>query len=77
MVVGVDKLFKIINWDDCIIVVLFGDGVGVVVMGLVFDDYGLFLFDLGLDGLGGKYLNLDENKKIYMNGCEVFCFVVC
>lgn len=35
--VGVEKFFKIIDWDDCNMVVLFGDGVGVVVMGFVLE----------------------------------------
>ncbi|EMV4560484.1 3-oxoacyl-ACP synthase III FabH, partial [Listeria monocytogenes] len=76
VVVGADKLSKITNWDDRTTAVLFGDGAGAVVMGPVSDDHGLLSFDLGSDGSGGKYLNLDENKKIYMNGREVFRFAV-
>ncbi|MBF2631773.1 3-oxoacyl-ACP synthase III FabH, partial [Listeria seeligeri] len=76
VVVGADKLSKITNWDDRATAVLFGDGAGAVVMGPVSDDHGLLSFDLGSDGSGGKYLNLDENKKIYMNGREVFRFAV-
>lgn len=52
-VVGVEKFLSIIDWEDCNIVVLFGDGVGVVVVGLVSDDRGIFLFELGVDGIGG------------------------
>ncbi|MBC1961345.1 ketoacyl-ACP synthase III [Listeria welshimeri] len=76
VVVGADKLSKITNWDDRATAVLFGDGAGAIVMGPVSDDHGLLSFDLGSDGSGGKYLNLDENKKIYMNGREVFRFAV-
>lgn len=74
---GVDKLFKIIDMIDCFIVVLFGDGVGVVVMGEVVEGCGIISYEMGLDGSGGKYLYLDrEIGKFKMNGREVFKFVV-
>lgn len=55
LVVGSDKLFKIVDWNDWNIVVLFGDGVGVVVMGVVLEGKGVLFFELGVDGSGGKY----------------------
>lgn len=76
LVVGADKLSKITNWEDRSTAVLFGDGAGAVVMGPVSDGRGLLSFDLGSDGSGGKYLNLDENKHLAMNGREVFRFAV-
>lgn len=76
LIVGADKLSKITNWDDRSTAVLFGDGAGAVVMGPVSDGRGLLSFDLGSDGSGGKYLNLDENKHLAMNGREVFRFAV-
>lgn len=76
LIVGADKLSKITNWEDRSTTVLFGDGAGAVVMGPVSDGRGLLSFDLGSDGSGGKYLNLDENKHLAMNGREVFRFAV-
>lgn len=76
LIVGADKLSKITNWEDRSTAVLFGDGAGAVVMGPVSDGRGLLSFDLGSDGSGGKYLNLDENKHLAMNGREVFRFAV-
>ncbi|AQY51859.1 3-oxoacyl-(acyl carrier protein) synthase III [Listeria weihenstephanensis FSL R9-0317] len=76
VIVGADKLSKITDWDDRSTAVLFGDGAGAVVMGPVSDGRGLLSFDLGSDGSGGKYLNLNEKRKLYMNGREVFRFAV-
>lgn len=76
LVIGADKLSKITNWEDRSTAVLFGDGAGAVVMGPVSEGRGLLSFDLGSDGSGGKYLNLDESKHLTMNGREVFRFAV-
>ncbi|WP_042349509.1 beta-ketoacyl-ACP synthase III [Bacillus massiliigorillae] len=76
LIVGVEKLSKITNWDDRNTAVLFGDGAGAVVMGPVSDGKGILSFELGADGTGGKYLYQDENDHIYMNGREVFKFAV-
>ncbi|WP_059173010.1 beta-ketoacyl-ACP synthase III [Bacillus sp. FJAT-27445] len=74
LVVGVEKLSKIVNWDDRNTAVLFGDGAGAVVLGPVSEDKGILSFELGADGTGGKHLYQDEN--IIMNGREVFKFAV-
>lgn len=74
LVVGVEKLSKIINWEDRGTAVLFGDGAGAVVMGQVSENRGILAFELGADGTGGKHLYQDE--YIIMNGREVFKFAV-
>lgn len=74
LVVGVEKLSKIVNWEDRNTAVLFGDGAGAVVLGPVSGDRGVLSFELGADGTGGKHLYQDE--AIIMNGREVFKFAV-
>ncbi|WP_078548117.1 beta-ketoacyl-ACP synthase III [Litchfieldia alkalitelluris] len=74
LVVGVEKLSKVTNWDDRNTAVLFGDGAGAVVMGPVSKGKGILAFELGADGTGGKHLYQDE--YIIMNGREVFKFAV-
>lgn len=76
LIVGVEKLSKVTNWEDRNTAVLFGDGAGAVVMGPVSDGKGVLSFELGADGTGAKYLYQDENDHIYMNGREVFKFAV-
>ena len=74
LVVGVEKLSKVTNWNDRNTAVLFGDGAGAVVMGPVSEGRGILSFELGADGSGGKYLFQEE--FIVMNGREVFKFAV-
>ncbi|MEK4148835.1 beta-ketoacyl-ACP synthase III [Robertmurraya sp. FSL W8-0741] len=74
LVVGVEKLSKIMDWDDRSTAVLFGDGAGAAVIGQVSENHGILAFELGADGTGGKYLYQDE--YIMMNGREVFKFAV-
>lgn len=74
LVVGVEKLSKIMDWNDRNTAVLFGDGAGAAVLGPVSDDKGILAFELGADGTGGKHLYQDE--YIIMNGREVFKFAV-
>ncbi|HEO8421116.1 Putative 3-oxoacyl-[acyl-carrier-protein] synthase III [Mycobacteroides abscessus subsp. abscessus] len=76
LVVGVEKLSKITNWEDRNTAVLFGDGAGAAVLGKVSEGRGILSFELGADGSGGKHLYLDEDDYIYMNGREVFKFAV-
>ncbi|WP_409294744.1 beta-ketoacyl-ACP synthase III [Peribacillus sp. SCS-26] len=75
LVIGVEKLSKITNWDDRNTAVLFGDGAGAVIMGPVDDGKGILSFELGSDGSGGKYLYQD-GLYLSMNGREVFKFAV-
>jgi 3-oxoacyl-[acyl-carrier-protein] synthase III len=74
LIVGVEKLSKVTDWEDRNTAVLFGDGAGAVVMGPVSDGKGILSFELGSDGSGGKYLYQDTH--IRMNGREVFKFAV-
>jgi len=74
LVVGVEKLSKITDWQDRNTAVLFGDGAGAAVIGPVSGNRGILSFELGADGAGGKHLYQDE--YIVMNGREVFKFAV-
>ena len=74
LVVGVEKLSKITNWEDRNTAVLFGDGAGAAVVGKVSEGRGILSFELGADGSGGKYLYQDDT--LVMNGREVFKFAV-
>ncbi|MBE1555060.1 beta-ketoacyl-ACP synthase III [Sporosarcina limicola] len=74
LVIGVEKLSKITNWEDRNTAVLFGDGAGAVVVSKVSEGRGILSFELGADGSGGKHLYQDE--KLVMNGREVFKFAV-
>ncbi|MCY7494660.1 beta-ketoacyl-ACP synthase III [Bacillus safensis] len=76
LVVGVEKLSRITDWDDRNTAVLFGDGAGAAVLGEVSEDKGILSFELGADGSGGKHLYLDEKDHTIMNGREVFKFAV-
>ncbi|KPL61427.1 beta-ketoacyl-ACP synthase III [Rossellomorea vietnamensis] len=74
LVVGVEKLSKITDWEDRNTAVLFGDAAGAAVLGAVPDGKGILAFELGSDGSGAKHLYQDE--KLIMNGREVFKFAV-
>ncbi|EMI13808.1 ketoacyl-ACP synthase III [Bacillus altitudinis] len=76
LVVGVEKLSRITDWDDRNTAVLFGDGAGAAVLGTVSEGKGILSFELGADGSGGKHLYLDEKDHTIMNGREVFKFAV-
>ncbi len=82
LVVGGDVLSKILDWSDRATVVLFGDGVGAVVLEHV-DQGGFLGFELGADGAGGPELFFpgsgsralgDDTSFLKMNGREVFKF---
>lgn len=75
LVVGVEKLSKITNYDDRNTAVLFGDGAGAAVIGKVSKGRGILSFELGADGSGGKHL-LQNGPHLEMNGREVFKFAV-
>jgi len=76
LVIGVEKLSKITNWEDRNTAVLFGDGAGAAVLGPVSEGRGILAFDLGAAGIGAKHLYEDKNGHIIMNGREVFKFAV-
>lgn len=74
LVIGVEKLSKILDWEDRNTAVLFGDGAAAAVLGPVSEGRGILSFELGADGVGAKHLYQDE--YILMNGREVFKFAV-
>lgn len=49
----------------------------MVIIGEVLEGRGIISYEMGFDGIGGKYLYLDKDiGKLKMNGWEVFKFVV-
>ncbi|MBM7601631.1 3-oxoacyl-[acyl-carrier-protein] synthase-3 [Virgibacillus halotolerans] len=76
LIVGSEKLSKIINWSDRNTCVLLGDGAGAAVMGNVSEGKGILSFELGSNGAGGKELYQNEMDHLVMNGREVFKFAV-
>ncbi|MEB2298438.1 ketoacyl-ACP synthase III [Lysinibacillus xylanilyticus] len=76
LVVGVEKLTKLLDWEDRNTAVLFGDGASAAIVGPVSEGRGILSFELGADGTGGKNLYLTQQDTIAMNGREVFKFAV-
>lgn len=76
LVVGVEKLSKVVDWEDRNTAVLFGDGASAAIVGPVSEGRGILSFELGADGTGGKNLYLTKQDTIAMNGREVFKFAV-
>lgn len=91
LIIGAETLSRIMNWKDRNTCVLFGDGAGAAVVGVVDDGYGVLGIDLGADGSGGKYLYqpaggsrkpaseetvANSEHTIHMNGQEVFKFAI-
>ena len=74
LIVGTEKLSKIVDWEDRNTAVLFGDGSGAALLGPVSDDKGILSFELGSDGRGGDHIRMEEH--LLMNGREVFKFAV-
>lgn len=91
LVVGAECLSKITDYTDRNTCILFGDGAGAAVLGVVPEGRGFKSFELGADGAGGELLRIAgggsrlpssleslEQKQhyIYMAGKEVFKFAV-
>lgn len=87
LVIGVETLSKIMNWEDRSTCVLFGDGAGAVVVKK--QEEGLYAFDQGSDGKKGVVLacknrpannpyvkNPFEPDYVHMDGQEVYKFAV-
>lgn len=90
LVIGVETLSRIVNWEDRNTCVLFGDGAGAIVMRSV-NSGGIIDFDLKSDGTKADYIELPAGlaampatketveKKlhtVHMKGNEVFKYVV-
>ncbi|QFT89702.1 3-oxoacyl-[acyl-carrier-protein] synthase 3 protein 1 [Bacillus sp. THAF10] len=76
LVVAVDKCSSLLNPMDKKTALIFSDGAAAVVVGRVPEDKGILGIHMQMDGSGGKYLHLDENKNIKMDGRAVFEFAV-
>ncbi|WP_096435751.1 beta-ketoacyl-ACP synthase III [Alteribacter populi] len=74
LVVGAEKLSKIVDWEDRNTAVLFGDAAGAAILGPVSGDRGILSFELGADGAGSEHIR--QEKHLLMNGREVFKFAV-
>lgn len=85
LVVGVDVLTAVTNWEDRSTCVLFGDGAGAVILQAA-DEPGIVSTHLHADGRQKDSLYIptwlpgqrreDETPYIYMEGKEVFKFAV-
>lgn len=91
LVIGVDVLSRMTDWQDRGTCILFGDGAGAVILKHVEEGYGLLSEYLGSDGSKAEVLMIpgggtcfpasEETVKarlhyIRMNGSEVFKFAV-
>lgn len=76
LVIAVDKCSSLLNPMDKKTALLFSDGAAAVLVGQVPKDKGILGINMQMDGSGGKYLHLDENKNIKMDGRAVFQFAV-
>ncbi|MGM7683222.1 3-oxoacyl-ACP synthase III family protein [Cytobacillus sp. Hm23] len=76
LVIAVDKCSSFIDPMDKKTALIFADGASAVVVGEVPQEKGILGINMQMDGSGGKYLHLDENKNIKMDGRAVFEFAV-
>ncbi|HOB28911.1 MAG: beta-ketoacyl-ACP synthase III [Dethiobacteria bacterium] len=91
LVIGVEILSRIIDWEDRSTCVLFGDGAGAAVLQPVTGDRGLISFELGADGRGLESLYIPAGgvalptsaetvqqrlHYVKMDGPEIFKFAV-
>ncbi|KJS49592.1 MAG: 3-oxoacyl-ACP synthase [Peptococcaceae bacterium BRH_c23] len=91
LVIGGDTLSKVLNWEDRLTCILFGDGAGAAVLQPVEEEFGFLSSELGSDGSGGKLLlqpaggaqcpaSLETVEKnlhtLQMEGKEVYKFAV-
>ncbi|MDY6028929.1 MAG: beta-ketoacyl-ACP synthase III [Acidaminococcaceae bacterium] len=91
LIIGAETLSRITNWEDRNTCVLFGDGAGAAVVGIVEDGYGVLGIDMGADGSGGQFLMQPaggsrrpassetvaaKEHTIHMSGQDVFKFAI-
>lgn len=88
LVIGADCLSKVTNYQDRKTCILFGDGAGAAVLTASEEEEGILQTVLKADGTGGDCLTLPSlkvteeeiktgtDRKIYMDGSEVFKFAV-
>ncbi len=71
LVIGVEKLSSVVNWQDRTTCVLFGDGAGAVVVGLSDEpDRGLLGTRLGCDGESAELLCIPRGGSRSPSTCE-------
>ena len=90
LVVGVDTMSSILNYEDRNTCILFGDGAGAVLLEPS-SKYGLIDSKLRIDGIGGEFLNMpgggslnpptyqtidDEMHYVRQDGANVFKYAV-
>ncbi len=90
LVIGVETLSRVINWEDRNTCVLFGDGAGAVIMKPV-DDGGVITVDLRADGHFADLIELpaglakmpasektirEKKHAVFMKGNDVFKFTL-
>lgn len=77
LVIGVEKLSKVVNWKDRDTCVLFGDAAGAAVL-RASQEKKVLKFYTGSDGTKGNFLTcgIGENEYVNMNGKEIFKFAV-
>ena len=88
LVVGAESMSRLVDWSDRSTSVLFGDGAGAAVLTASEGEEGILQTVLKADGTGGDCLTLPSlkvteeeiktgtDRKIYMDGSEVFKFAV-
>ena len=74
LVVGAEKLSSLVDWNDRISCILFGDGAGAVV--LKADPEGLYVQVSHSEGEKGQALTAPKNGFLQMDGRAVFEFAV-
>ena len=72
LLVGVDTLSRITDWEDRRTAIIFADGAGAVVLEATDGDDNLLGFDLGSDGAAEGILRADLGGYLRMDGKEVF-----
>ena len=91
LIIGAETLSRIMNFTDRNTCVLFGDGAGAAVVGVVEEGEGVLGIELGADGSGGKFLvqpaggsrkpatpetAAAHEHTIHMSGQDVFKFAI-
>ena len=72
LLIGVDTLSRITDWEDRRTAIIFADGAGAVVLEAADGDDNLLGFDLGSDGTAEGILRADLGGYLRMDGKEVF-----
>ncbi len=74
LVIGAERMSKLMDMSDRNTAVLFGDGAGAVLVQASNQPGGVLAHVLHADGTGADHLLVDDRQKMIMNGREVFKF---